>query len=62
MPETAIHEQCNFLFAENEIGFSENWLVSTPTSDLVQAKQLHQCEFGVLIVTRTDAGHDIRTF
>ena len=38
MPETAIHEQCDPFFVENEIGFSEHGLVTPPTGDTVAAE------------------------
>jgi hypothetical protein len=61
MPEAAIDEHRDSLFGKNEIGFSEDTRLSSPTADATFLKQRNHPQFGITISTRTNTRHYLRT-
>ena len=61
MPETAIHKNRDFFVAENEVGASDDRLMAPPTDDPVLSQDLHKPQFGLLIASGPNLGHNART-
>jgi hypothetical protein len=61
MPEAAIHEQSNSCRAKDEIGLTEDGLMSPPARYAVPPQQLSQCDFRLLVAASKNARHHLRT-
>lgn len=62
MPETSVHEDGEPTRFKNEIRLAEYILIPAPACDAVLPEKLYEGKFRALIVPRTDARHDFRSF
>lgn len=62
MPEATVHEHGEALLAENEIRLAGQWLLATPSGDVVCAKNSREFEFCVLVPVRANCRHHKRAF
>jgi hypothetical protein len=58
MPKTSVHENDNAILTEGEVGFSEEWLVSSPPVDAISAKKRGKRKLSFLVATSANEGHD----
>src|SRR5690606_15189609 len=62
MPETTVHEYRKLMLRKGEIWLAFDLVMATPAGDAVQAEEVCECYFGVLIAFAPDAGHDLGAF
>ena len=61
VPVAAINKNREMLGRKNEIGFSREFSVPPPTSDVMSAKNGDKAKLGVLVSAAAYTGHDSRT-
>lgn len=60
VPETAVHKHRDPHLRKNEIRPPKNGLIAPPTGNVVSVHQSHECEFGILVATCSNARHHPR--
>lgn len=62
VPETAVDEQGYSQFLKNKIGFTWQLGTSSPARDAIRPENLNQSQFGALVATASDSGHEFGAF
>lgn len=60
VPKTSVHKYCESGRSEDEIGFAEQRLATSPARYAVLTQQARQSDFRLSVSTPTNAGHDFR--
>ena len=60
VPKTAVHEDADMHFAENEVWLTEQLLLSPPTNDSMRPECLNQAQLCRFVAVRTDNAHHLR--